>query len=211
MGFLLGCTGSSLLCQAFSSYSELEATFHCSAQASHYSGFSCSGAQALGHTGFSSWSLMAQEPGLAAVVFLVAPCHVESSQTRDSSHVPCTGRRILIHWSTREVPLYYFSICSLWAFYCWWKIVLHPMFLHGNNFLKTQYSPSTDANFTSERKKGWKVLGFFLGYNHPQGCGTMVRCSECKASQSDFTTGWSWTSQLVFLSLSFLIYEMNLK
>ena len=27
-----------------------------------------------------------------------------SSPTRDRTHVPCTGRRILNHWTTREVP-----------------------------------------------------------------------------------------------------------
>ena len=34
---------------------------------------------------------------------LVAPGHVESSQTRNGTYVPCTGRRILIHRTTREV------------------------------------------------------------------------------------------------------------
>ena len=28
-----------------------------------------------------------------------------SSPTRDRTHVPCIGRRILNHWTTREVPL----------------------------------------------------------------------------------------------------------
>ena len=28
-----------------------------------------------------------------------------SSPTRDQTHVPCTGRQILNHWTTREVPL----------------------------------------------------------------------------------------------------------
>ena len=32
-----------------------------------------------------------------------APQHVESSQTRDWTRVPCTGRRILIHSATSEV------------------------------------------------------------------------------------------------------------
>ena len=35
---------------------------------------------------------------------LVAPQHVESSQTRDQTHVPCIGRQILYHWTTREFP-----------------------------------------------------------------------------------------------------------
>ena len=33
---------------------------------------------------------------------LAAPWHVGSSQTRDRTCFPCTGRQILIHWSTRE-------------------------------------------------------------------------------------------------------------
>ena len=35
---------------------------------------------------------------------LVAPQHVGSSQTRGRTHVPCAGRQILIHCTTREVP-----------------------------------------------------------------------------------------------------------
>ena len=38
---------------------------------------------------------------------LVALEHVESSQTRDGTHVPQTGRWILIHFDTREVPYDY--------------------------------------------------------------------------------------------------------
>ena len=35
---------------------------------------------------------------------LLALRHVESSWTRDRTHVPCTGRQILNHWITRQVP-----------------------------------------------------------------------------------------------------------
>ena len=36
---------------------------------------------------------------------LAVPQHVRSSQTRDQTHVPCTGRQIFIHCiTTREVP-----------------------------------------------------------------------------------------------------------
>ena len=38
------------------------------------------------------------------LVELVAPQHVESSQSRDRTHVPCTGKQILNHGTTREVP-----------------------------------------------------------------------------------------------------------
>ena len=39
---------------------------------------------------------------------LVALRHVESSQTRDQACVPCIGRWIHIHYSTREVPPFVF-------------------------------------------------------------------------------------------------------
>ena len=39
---------------------------------------------------------------------LVAPEHVESSQTRDQTHVPCIDRQILIHGTTKEVLFFSF-------------------------------------------------------------------------------------------------------
>ena len=56
-------------------------------------GFSCCGAQALRRVDFSSCGTRG----------LVASWHVESSQTRDGTGVPCIGRQILKHWTTREV------------------------------------------------------------------------------------------------------------
>ena len=35
---------------------------------------------------------------------LVALRRVESSQTKDQTHVPCIGRQIPNHWTTREIP-----------------------------------------------------------------------------------------------------------
>ena len=43
------------------------------------------------------------EGSVVAGMGLVALRHVESSPTRDRTHVPCIGRRILIHHTTREV------------------------------------------------------------------------------------------------------------
>ena len=41
---------------------------------------------------------------------LVVPGHVESSQTKDQTHVPCIGRWILNHWITRKVlPSFYLT------------------------------------------------------------------------------------------------------
>ena len=69
-------------------------------------------AQALGAQGsaaaargLSSWGLHA--PELRLLLFwhmgLVAPLPVDTSQTRDQTHVLCVGRWILIHYTTREV------------------------------------------------------------------------------------------------------------
>ena len=52
-------------------------------------GFSCCGAHA-------QWLWL---------MGLVAPRHVESSQTRDKTCVPCIVRWILNHWATREVRI----------------------------------------------------------------------------------------------------------
>ena len=68
---------------------------------------------------------------------LVAPQHVESSQTRARTRVPCIGRQILNHCATREVPnpfAFRVIICkdllmSSWAFQ-WFciSIVSFPLF-----------------------------------------------------------------------------------
>ena len=52
------------------------------------------------HAGFRSCGSQALELWLTG---LVAPRYVGSSPTRDPTHVPCTGRWILNHWTTREV------------------------------------------------------------------------------------------------------------
>ena len=53
------------------------------------------------HVGFSSCGMRAQKLWRTG---LVAPRHVESSWSRDWTHVPCIGRWILNHCATREVP-----------------------------------------------------------------------------------------------------------
>ena len=59
------------------------------------------------HSSFSRCSTWAQQlwlKGSSWHMSLVALHHVESSHTRDRTRVPCLGRRILIHCSTRKVP-----------------------------------------------------------------------------------------------------------
>ena len=74
---------------AFSSCSEWGLLY--GAWTSHCGGFSC----------FTS--SRCRDAGVV-VHGLGAPWHVESSQTRDQTHVPCTGKQILIYCTTREVP-----------------------------------------------------------------------------------------------------------
>ena len=89
----------------------------------------------MGHTwfwgtGFSSWrfllllSVGSRHAGSSScsscMGFAVAAhalCHVGSSQTRDHTHVPRIGRRILNHWTTREVlGLLLYRICHRLGF-----------------------------------------------------------------------------------------------
>ena len=85
---------------------------HCDVRASHFGSCSCCRAQALEHVGFSNcrtWPQQLWHTGL------VAPRHVGSSRIRDRTHVPWTGRWILNHWTTREIPgceFYDFNIFS---------------------------------------------------------------------------------------------------
>ena len=77
---------------AFSSCGEQGLLFvvRCGARASHCSGFSCCRPPAQ-HVGFSSCGT-----------------HVGSSRTRARTRVPCIGRWILNHCTTREVPIFDF-------------------------------------------------------------------------------------------------------
>ena len=53
---------------------------------------------------FSLWWLLLLQSMGSSCVGLVAPRHMGSSQTGDRTRVPCIGRRILNHCTTREVP-----------------------------------------------------------------------------------------------------------
>ena len=98
--FIFGCAGSSLLRVGFLSLQWVGATLHGGAWASHCSGFSCCGAQAIGlvgpkAVGFSACGAQAQ----------LLQGTWNASRTRDQTCVPCTGREIPIHCPTREVLL----------------------------------------------------------------------------------------------------------
>ena len=93
--FTYGCVGSSFLREGFLQLWQVGATPHRGAQASHYRGLSCCGAQAPDAQAQYLW-----------LTGLVAPWHVGSSQTRARTRVPCIGRQILNHCTTREAPPY---------------------------------------------------------------------------------------------------------
>ena len=102
--FFFGCTESSLL-QWPSPVSESWGYSLVAAHGFHCSGFSCCGARALGHAGFSMWHTAS-----------VAPQHVESSWARDRTHVPCIGRWILNQCTTREVLPFLYPFTCPWTF-----------------------------------------------------------------------------------------------
>ena len=103
--FIFGCAGSLLLCGLFSRCGEWGLLSSCSMRSSHCGGFSCCRAGALGHAGLSCCSVWAQQLWYMG---LVAPCHVESSQRRDQTHVPCIGSGILNQWTTGHVFGHFF-------------------------------------------------------------------------------------------------------
>ena len=88
--FIIGFTGSSFLCACFLQLRQGRTALHCCSWASLW------------------WLLLLQGMGSRApqlrCMDLFALWYVESSWTKDQTHVPCIGRRILKHWTTRKVP-----------------------------------------------------------------------------------------------------------
>ena len=114
------------------------------------------GSRCVGFSSCSSWTL---ERGLSSrgAWTLIAPQHVESSQTRDWTHVPCIGRWILNHWATREVhgnlliveswgermATHVFLHCCLNSFHQWfYEERIHFGFFAFFVFYFTPFSPS---------------------------------------------------------------------
>ena len=90
----------------FSSCGEVGLLSGSGAQASHRGGFSCCGAQALGHAGLSSggtWAQYLQLPGSVVVAHRLscsAACGIAPDQGLNP--VSCIGRWIFYHGATRE-------------------------------------------------------------------------------------------------------------
>ena len=102
--FIFGCTGSSLRQHALSLFAASRKVL---LQASHWVGFSLQCLLLWQSTGSSGHAQSLWHRGL------IAPGHVESSQIRDRTCVPCIGRWMLNHWTTREVPyIFKFQLIS---------------------------------------------------------------------------------------------------
>ena len=48
---------------------------------------------------------------------LVALQHVESPPTRDQTCVSCIGRQVVNHWTTKEIPIFFFFCCDFSVIY----------------------------------------------------------------------------------------------
>ena len=88
-------------------------SLRCTMQASHFGGFSCCGAWAPKHRLSSCVTQLSVS--LSYTTGLFAPQHVESSWTRYQTHVPCFGRQILNHWTTREVLIFFLLWIVIWV------------------------------------------------------------------------------------------------
>ena len=85
----------------------------------------------LGTRGFRRWDPRARfawRPGSQAQAHwlcgavCVAQWHVGSSRTRDQTHGPGCGRRVLNHWTTGEVPGCFLMSTDLFLSPIWWDV-----------------------------------------------------------------------------------------
>ena len=106
MYLLLGTLGLCCCAGAFSSCSKWGLLSSCNAKASHCGGFSCCGAQALGHVDFSSCGLG-----------LVAPWHVGFSRTRIKPASPALAGRFFTTEIARK-PFSHFRLSLPWGMHC---------------------------------------------------------------------------------------------
>ena len=163
-------------------------TFHFSAQASHYSGFSCSGAQALGIQASVVGARGPKSTGLVVVEHRLSCC-MSCGIFSDQGLNPCP-----LHWQADSNPLIhqggpsvlFFNLFPL-SYFTLMKNHTSSNVPSWEQFFENSIfsSPQIQTSSLQGRKDGeLLLLLLFLGYNHPQGCGTMVRCSECVRSVS---------------------------
>ena len=100
--FIFGYVGPLFLCEGFLQLQQAGATLHHRVWAFHCCSLSRCGAQAPDAHAQQLW-----------LTGLVAPRHVGSPQTRARTRVPCIGRQILNHCTTREAPRSPFFISKI--------------------------------------------------------------------------------------------------
>ena len=88
-----------------------------------------------------AWALGARAQQLQDMS-LVAQWHVGSSQIRHQIHVPCIGKRIPNHWTTREVPVFEFLSTALPSDTTgYFTLILYFFLLHLQNYPFLQGTP----------------------------------------------------------------------
>ena len=108
--FTFGCIGLSPLCAV---RAERGLPSEHGVPAPHCGAFSWRSAWVPGHSG-----------SVAVVPGLGASWRVGSSRTRDRTHVLCTSRWILNHWSTREVsPAFFWVLCIYYEWIDFWSFM----------------------------------------------------------------------------------------
>ena len=94
----------------------------------------------------------------------VAPWHVGSFRIRDSTRVPCTGRRILNHCATREVLCQYFKITSLSIkSHCHFNWTVGTWDGTNRDGLASPHLPPPLASFSGRPVAVSPLLGFRMG------------------------------------------------
>ena len=108
---------------------------------------------------------------------LVAPWHVGSSRTRARTHVPCIGRRILNHCTTREAPEVEFLSQRICIFY----ILTYIVKLYIEKLYK--YNPINSI---------WRYLFFFAlaspihRWTGPSGCQVLTSPMRSRGEDGRF-------------------------
>ena len=101
---IFGCAGSSLLHNLFSNCKGHGLLSGYSVRAANCSGFSCRDRLQSTQASVAAASGLSSTGSVVAQYELSCPWHMGSSQTKDWTHVSCTGRQMLYHWATREAP-----------------------------------------------------------------------------------------------------------
>ena len=122
---------------------------------------------------------------------LVALWHVESSQSRNQTHVPYSGRQILYYWTIREVPLSFSFFLKLISFLYYTKVVslnFKPWHLEGESYMfltrmsgneyvpalshvqlfATPWTVACQSKFSRPRILEWVAYAFSRGSSRPK-------------------------------------------